>query len=57
MKEARRRLASAEALGPRRALTGEPLPPVLTETAAAQARCEHVAIIEQFFRQLPGDVN
>lgn len=59
--EAKRRLASAEALGPRRAVTGETLPPLLEQTAAAQARgelgAEHVQIIERFFKQLPSHVN
>ncbi|WP_238885428.1 HNH endonuclease signature motif containing protein [Mycobacterium sp. IDR2000157661] len=61
MKEANRRVASAQVLGPRRALTGEPLVPVLERTAAAQARgelgAEHVAIIERFFAKLPGHVD
>ncbi|OBG97794.1 hypothetical protein A5698_12345 [Mycobacterium sp. E136] len=60
-KEARRRIASAAVLGPRRALTGEPLAPVLEATAAAQARGqlggEQVGIIERFFDQLPAQVN
>ncbi|WP_459975100.1 DUF222 domain-containing protein, partial [Mycobacterium sp. MUNTM1] len=34
--EAGRRIAEAADLGPRRALTGEPLAPVLPATAAAQ---------------------
>jgi Domain of unknown function (DUF222) len=37
-KEARRRMTSAEVMGPRQALSGEPLAPMLRETAAAQAR-------------------
>lgn len=60
-KEAKRRIASAEVLGPRRALTGEPLAPLLAKTAAAQARgeigAEHLRIIEQFFHDLPTHVN
>nr|CRL67922.1 REP13E12 repeat protein [Mycolicibacterium malmesburyense] len=60
-KEAKRRIASAAVLGPRRALTGEPLAPVLEATAAAQARgalgVEQVALIERFFDQLPVSVN
>ncbi|OBI81146.1 HNH endonuclease signature motif containing protein [Mycobacterium sp. E740] len=60
-KEAKRRIASAAVLGPRRALTGEPLAPVLEATAAAQAGGdlgdEHVRIIEGFFDQLPATVN
>src|SRR5690349_4392298 len=34
--EASSRIADADDLGPRRALTGEPLPPLLPHTAAAQ---------------------
>jgi hypothetical protein len=47
--EATRRVKEAEDLGPRTALTGQPLPPRLPDTAAAQARgdinAEHVTII------------
>jgi hypothetical protein len=46
--DARRRLAEAAALGPRRALSGQPLQPELPATAAAQARgeigTEHVSV-------------
>ncbi|OBH47175.1 hypothetical protein A5690_15780 [Mycobacterium intracellulare] len=56
--EAGRRIKDAADLGPRHGLTGEPLPPVLAATAAAQARGElgtaHVAVIRRFFRRLPG---
>ena len=38
--EAKKRIERAELLGPRRALTGEPLPPKLPNVAAAQARGE-----------------
>ena len=59
--EARRRLAGAADLGPRRALTGQPLAPVLAATAAAQAagqlNAEHVAIIRRFFTDLPAAVD
>ena len=55
--EARRRVAEAADLGPRRALTGEPLPPVLTGTAAAQRAgtigAGHVRVIRRFLHQLP----
>ena len=55
--EASRRIKQAELLGPRRAMTGEPLGPKLANTAAAQARGqigpEHVRIIEKFFDDLP----
>jgi hypothetical protein len=58
-REARRRIADTEQLGPRRALTGELLEPRLTSTAAAQARGEigpeHVRIIRKFFDALPVD--
>jgi hypothetical protein len=47
--EATRRVKEADDLSPRTALTGDPLPPRLPETAAAQARgdinTEHVTII------------
>ncbi len=59
--EASRRIAEAADLGPRRALTGEPLPPLLTATAAAQRDGKigpaHVAVIRQFFIQLPCSVD
>ncbi len=59
--EAHRRLTEAALLGPRRALTGEPLPPVLAATAAAQARGlingEHVEVIRKAINKLPGFVD
>ncbi|MGZ4515204.1 MAG: HNH endonuclease signature motif containing protein, partial [Mycobacterium sp.] len=59
--EAGRRIAEAAELGPRRALTGEPLPPLLTATAAAQHAGEigigHVQVIRRFFNQLPCSVD
>ncbi len=59
--EARRRLAEAADLGPRRAITGEALEPVLARTAAAQAagqlNAEHVTIIRRFFDDLPHAVD
>jgi Domain of unknown function (DUF222) len=58
--EAKKRIKQAELLGPRTALTGEPLPPKLPNVAAAQARgqigSEHVRIIEKFFADLPGHI-
>ena len=55
--EARRRIADAEMLGARTALTGEQLPPLWSATAAAQRAGEintaHVAEIGRFFHQLP----
>ncbi|OBH82958.1 HNH endonuclease signature motif containing protein [Mycobacterium scrofulaceum] len=59
--EASRRIAEAAELGPRRALTGEPLAPVLPATAAAQRDgaigSDHVAVIRRLFRQLPESVD
>ncbi len=59
--EAARRVAEAADLGPRRALTGEPLPPLLTGTAAGQRAGDigagHVRVIRQFLNQLPGAVD
>ncbi|WP_308192991.1 HNH endonuclease signature motif containing protein [Mycobacterium sp. PSTR-4-N] len=56
-RDAKRRLADAAALGPRQALTGEPLPPQWEATAAAQAAgaldAEHVAVISAFHDGLP----
>ncbi|ORA76650.1 hypothetical protein BST25_00870 [Mycobacterium heidelbergense] len=56
--EAGRRIHEAADLGPRRALTGEPLAPVLAETAAAQRDGKlggaQVAAIRRFYHQLPG---
>lgn len=59
--DAARRLRRARTLGPRRAMTGEPLPPLWEATAAAQARGllsdEHVGIIASFHRRLPATVD
>ncbi|WNG90948.1 HNH endonuclease signature motif containing protein [Mycobacterium sp. ITM-2016-00318] len=59
--EASRRIKEAKDLGPRVALTGEPLDPMLSNTAAAQLRgdigVEHVKIIRKFFKDLPGFVD
>jgi hypothetical protein len=59
--EARRRLDEAEDLGPRTAMTGERLQPVLPTVAAAQAAgtigAEHVRIIRRFFADLPTAVD
>ncbi len=59
--DAGRRIAEADQLGPRRAVTGEPLEPQLPGTAAAQARgeigTEHVAVIRDFMAQLPTGVD
>ncbi|GLB86234.1 hypothetical protein SRL2020226_56570 [Mycobacterium kiyosense] len=59
--QASRRIADAADLGPRMSLTGEPLPPKLEATAAAQRRgrigSEHVAEIRDFFTHLPADID
>jgi Domain of unknown function (DUF222) len=59
--EARRRVADAGDLGPRRALTGESLPPLLTATAAAQRDGrigpDHITVIQRFCNQLPCSVD
>ncbi|WP_428341073.1 HNH endonuclease signature motif containing protein [Mycobacterium sp.] len=59
--EASRRIHEAADLGERRALNGEPLPPVLEATAAAQRNGElgagHVAVIRSFFHRLPDFVD
>ncbi|OBH25167.1 hypothetical protein A5692_03580 [Mycobacterium sp. E342] len=59
--EASRRIAEAADLGPRRALTGEPLAPVLPTTAATRRDgaigADHVAVIRGFFRQVPDCVD
>ncbi len=59
--EANRRIKEGKDLGPRAAMTGEPLEPLLTNTAAAQRRGligpEHVQIIRTFFKRLPGFID
>ncbi|MDI3314677.1 MAG: HNH endonuclease signature motif containing protein [Mycobacterium sp.] len=59
--EASRRVTEAADLGPRRALTGEPLPPRLSATAAAQRAgrigAGHVRVIREFIHRLPGFVD
>ena len=59
--DAARRIADAQQLGPRRAFTGEPLPPKLPTTAAILARGEigdeHVRLIQKFFKKLPNTVS
>ena len=60
-REAKRRLAHAASLGPRQAISGEPLAPVWEATAAAQASgaldAEHVAVIATFHDKLPSWVD
>ena len=59
--EAGRRIADAEDLGERRALTGEPLAPLLPHTAAAQRDGligdGHIKEIRRFFAHLPAEVD
>lgn len=59
--EASRRIKEARDLGPRHGLTGEPLPPALAATAAAQRAGDlgagQVAVIRKFYHQLPGWVS
>src|SRR6202008_3679249 len=59
--EANRRVAEAADLGPRRALTGEPLTPRLPATAAAQRQggigAGHGRVIRRFFDELPCSVD
>ncbi|CDM75584.1 HNH endonuclease signature motif containing protein [Mycobacterium marinum] len=59
--EASRRLGEAADLGPRRALTGEQLAPLLSATAAAvrQGRigAGHVRVIREFCGQVPAEVD
>ena len=59
--EANRRLTEAALLAPRQSMTGEPLPPALPATAAAQAdgkiTPEHVEVIRKAVKKLPGFVD
>ncbi|WP_310766887.1 HNH endonuclease signature motif containing protein [Mycobacterium sp. Z3061] len=59
--EANRRIAEAEDLGQRRALTGEPLAPTLSATAQAQRQGlvgdAHIKVIRDFIAHLPSTVN
>lgn len=58
--DARRRVAEAAELGPRTAMTGEPLDPVLPALAAAQADGqigpEHVTIARKAYAKIPATV-
>jgi hypothetical protein len=58
--EARRRVSAAGDLGPRRALSGELLPPLFPQTAAAQQTGaiseQHAAVIRKTVTMLPADV-
>ena len=59
--EARRRIAAAEQLGSRTALSGAPMEPLLAATAAAQRAgrigAEQVGVIRAFVQRLPGWVD
>ena len=59
--EASRRIREAADLGPRHGLTGQPMPPILAATAAAQRDgmlgAGQVAVIRKFYHQLPGWVD
>ena len=59
--EAGRRLAEAAALGPRRALTGESLSPILQAVAAAQGagliNADHVKVLRDVMRRIPAWVD
>jgi Domain of unknown function (DUF222)/HNH endonuclease len=59
--EASRRIHEAADLGERKAITGEPLPPVLPATAEAQRAGDigsgHVAVIRGFWHRLPDFVD
>ncbi len=59
--EAARRIHEAEDLGPRQAVTGEPLPPRLEATAARQRSgdigASHIAVIRGFLHRLPDFVD
>ena len=59
--DASRRIHEAADLGDRKAITGEPLPPLLTATAAAQRDgrigSAHVAVIRGFVHRLPDFVD
>jgi Domain of unknown function (DUF222) len=55
--EAGRRVRAAADLGPRRTMTGQPLPPLFARVAAAQARgaisAEHAVVITKTIEKLP----
>ncbi|WP_167101867.1 HNH endonuclease signature motif containing protein [Mycobacterium sp. DL592] len=57
---AKRRLRDAEHLAPRTTLTGQPLAPLLPATAkawdAGLLDCDHIRVIQKFFRDLPDHV-
>jgi hypothetical protein len=59
--DARRRIHEAEDLTPRRAMTGQELPPKLEHTAighrAGRLGADHVKVIRNFLRRLPAGVD
>lgn len=59
--DAARRLEEIADLGPRTSMTGQPLNPLLAQTAAAQAdgriNADHVRHIREFFHKLPHSVD
>lgn len=59
--EAGRRMTEAAQLGPRQAMTGEPLEPLLPAVAAAQKNGQlgaaHLAVIRSFFDYLPDTID
>jgi hypothetical protein len=59
--DASRRVGEAADLGERKAITGEPLPPVLPATAEAQRAGDigpgHVAVVRSFWHRLPDFVD
>jgi hypothetical protein len=59
--EAKRRITEADELGPRTAMSGEPLEPRMPTTASAQAAgkigAEHIKKIFKFFDKLPSAVD
>ncbi|CAJ1493660.1 HNH endonuclease signature motif containing protein [[Mycobacterium] kokjensenii] len=59
--EAGRRITEAAELGPRRAMTGEPLEPVRARVAGAQRDGtigrDHIAVIRSFFDYLPESID
>jgi hypothetical protein len=61
VKEAQQRIDDADLLGPRTALTGEPLPPKLPSVAKAQAHgkigAEHLDTIRWFTTKVPAHVD
>jgi Domain of unknown function (DUF222) len=60
-REAKARIADAHVVGPRQAMSGEALEPVLPNVAAGVAEgvigAEHVAVIRKFFDHLPSGVD